>query len=452
MNRLIIDFRKNAKKIAASFGTPTYVVYERLLEENYKRFYDSFKENYNKVMVAYSVKTNYLPAILSILHSKGAGMEVVSGFELYLALKTGVPPNRIIFNGPSKTVEELDFAIKSGILLINADSTSELEKINALGNKHGKKIDVGIRVNIETITWKKFGIPLEYAQGVLKFASKLKNIKVRGVQVHIGTDISDPKPYVWTLDQLLKLLRKLPDIGIEIDFLDIGGGFPASGVGRWAERDFLIDALPRRLRESRLRFSMKFLDMLKSEKPMLPYVPTIETFARRICSKLNEKLNEFGLPTPVLILEPGRAIVNTAVTLLVRVVDIKKFKEKLVMVDGGINLAPSLQYEAHRLINVTGKGTNFETVKVAGPLCTEFDILCRRAEVLPVNEGDVIEIFDVGAYSICQSVQFIKPRASVVLVRGNGDIIEVRRRENYEDLICLDVPFDRSNIDGKRIE
>jgi diaminopimelate decarboxylase len=448
---MIGNFRNDAKKIAATFGTPTYVVYERLLKENYKRFYDSFEENYNKAMVAYSVKTNYLPAILSILHSKGAGMEVVSGFELYLALKTGVSPSRIIFNGPSKTVEELDFAIKSGILLINADSTSELQKIDKIGNKYGKVIDVGIRINIETITWKKFGIPQEYAEEAYKFASKLKNINVRGLHVHIGTGISNPKPYIWALDHLLKLMRKLRDIGIRIDFLDIGGGFPASGVGRWAARDSLIDALSWRLKKSRLRFSTKFVDVLKSEKPRFPNVPTSETFARSICNKLKEKLNEYGLPTPVLILEPGRAIVNTAVTLLVRVVDIKKFKEKLVMVDGGINLVPSLQYEAHRLINVTGKGTNFETVKLAGPLCTETDILCRRAKVLSVNEGDIIEIFDVGAYSICQSVQFIKPRASVVLVRDNGDIIEVRRRENYEDLISLDVPSDQSNIYWKRI-
>jgi diaminopimelate decarboxylase len=446
---MIGNFRNDAEKIAATFGTPTYVVYERILKENYKRLYDSFKENYDKIMVAYSVKTNYLPAILSILHSNGASMEVVSGFELYLALKTGASPNRIIFNGPSKTAEELDFAIKSGILLINADSTSELQKIDRIGKKYGKVIDVGIRINIETITWKKFGIPLEYAEDACRFASKLENVKVRGLHVHIGTDISNPKPYVWTLDHILKLVRKLRSIGIQIDFLDIGGGFPASGVGRWAARDPLIDALSRRLRNSRLRFSTKFLDLLKSKRPTFPNVPTSETFARMICSKLKQKLDEYGIATPVLILEPGRAIVNNAVTLLVRVVDIKKFKEKLVMVDGGINLVPSLQYEAHRLINVTGKATNFETVKLAGPLCTEYDILCRRAEVSPVNEGDVIEIFDVGAYSICQSVQFIKPRASVVLVRENGDTIEVRRRENYEDLIRLDVPFDRSNMYGE---
>ena len=441
MNRLTLDFRNDAKKIVATFGTPTYVVYERILKENYKRFYDSFKENYNKVMVAYSVKTNYLPAILSILRSQGASMEVVSGFELYLAFKIGVPPNKIVFNGPSKTTKELDYAIRKGTLLINADSTSELQKINKLGKKHGKKIDVGIRVNIETITWKKFGIPLEYAEEAFEFASRLKNIKVRGLHVHIGTNISTVKPYVWTLDSLLKLMRRLRDIGIDIDFLDIGGGFPSGGVGKWADRDFFIDVLSQRIRKSKLRFLTKSLDALKSERPSFPDTPTTETFAKRICNKLKEQLDEYGLPAPLLILEPGRAIVNSAVTLLVRVVDIKNFKEKLVMVDGGINLAPTLAYKPHRIINVTGEGTHFETVTLAGPLCTESDILCRRAEVLPVGEGDIIEVFDVGAYSICQSVQFIKPRASAVLVRENGDIIEVRRREKYKDLIRLDAPF-----------
>lgn len=438
MNRLI-NFRNDAKKIAATFGTPTYVVYERILKESYRHFIDSFKKNYAKVIVAYSIKTNYLPAILSILHSEGASMEAVSGFEVYLALKIGVPPNKIIFNGPAKTLNELDFAIKNDIFLINADSRSELKKIDKIGKKYEKVINVGIRTNIETITWKKFGIPLQYAGEAFKFSSRLKNVKVRGLHVHIGTKVSATKPYVWTLDKLLGLMRKIRKAGIVIDFLDIGGGFAVGGVGKRAYRNFAINVIiPQWLRKSRLRFLRKPLGLFISKNPVFPRVPTIETYAERICGRLKERLREYSLPAPLLITEPGRAIVSSAVMLLVSVVDVKNLKEKWVMVDGGINLVPSLEFAAHRFLNVTGKEAELEMVKLAGPLCSENDILCERVELPIVSEGDIMEIFDVGAYSISQSRQFIKPRAGAVLVREDGEIVEVRRRENYKDLISLD--------------
>lgn len=442
MKKQIIDFRSDARRIAADFGTPTYVVYEKILKENYEHFYSSFKEYWDRVVVAYSVKTNYVPAILSILHSQGASIEIVSGFELYLALKTGVPPSKIIFNGPSKTLEELDLAVRNGVFLINADSVSELQKINKLGKQHGKVVEVGIRVN-PVETWKKFGIPLEYAEEAFKYASKLKNVKVRGIHAHVGTNILHTELYVLTLDKLLRLMRNLQKIDITIDFLDIGGGFPAHGVGRWGGflRNSIIDALSARLPRWKLSFLTKSLAAFKSEKPVFHHTPAIETYAKSICAKLKEKLHEYSLPAPFLILEPGRCIVNDAVTLLVRVVDVKNFEEKWVMVDGGINLARTLEFEVHRVLNVTNKGKKIETVKLAGPLCYGGDILCRSAKMSVASEGDVIEIFDVGAYSISQSMQFIKPRASVVLVRESSDIMEVRRRESYRDIMRLDAPF-----------
>lgn len=443
MNKKTIDFRNDSKTIAANFGTPTYIVYEEILKKNYKRFYSSFKQNWRNTMVAYSVKTNYLPAIVSILHSKGANMEVVSGFELYLASETGVPPSKIIFNGPSKTLEELDFAIRKGVFLINADSLTELQRINKLGKQYGKVIDVGIRVNVGTAILRRFGIPLEYAEEVFKYSSKLENIKVRGVHTHLGTNISRTEPYVWALDKLLRLVRNLQEIDITIDLLDIGGGFPAHGVGSWGSdrTNLIIDALSEKLSKRKLGFMSRLLALFKSEKPEFHEAPPIETYAKNICTKLKEKLYEYNLPPLLLVLEPGRCVVNSAVTLLVRVVDIKNFREKWVMVDGGTNLVKTLGFEVHRVLNVTNEGTNVETVKLAGPLCYEGDILRKIAKMSVVNEGDVIEIFDVGAYSISQSTQFIKPRAGVVLVRESGDLVEVRRRESYRDLIRLDAPF-----------
>jgi len=439
-----LDFRNDARRIASNFGTPTYVLYESLLKQNYKHFYNAFRENWDKVIVSYSVKTNYLPAVVSILNSIGASLEIVSEFELYLLLKVGISPRKIIFNGPCKTLKELEFAIKNGVFLINADSSSELENIDKVGKKQGKVIDVGIKVSTAE-TWKKFGIPLEYAEDVFKFSSQLKNIRVRGIHIHIGTNVS-PGIYISTLEKLSALMRNLQEIGITINFLDIGGGFPCQGIGRWGNlyKNLIINVLSKRLRRYKLRFLAKYLESLKSEKPIFSDIPPVETYAKKICATLKKKVHEYNLPAPYLILEPGKIIVNSAGMLLVSVSEIKNYKEKWVLVDGGINLARSLESEVHRVMNVTNEEKKIETVKLAGPLCYGGDILAKNAKLPTVREGDIIEIFDIGAYNISQSMQFIKPRASVVLVQENGEMKEVRRREDYEDILRLDSPFFRT--------
>ena len=437
---------KTARAIADAHGTPTFVIREKVLKDNYARFCRAFTDNYHRVMVPYSVKTNYLPAILRILHANGAGMEVVSGFELYLALKIGVPPEKIIYNGPSKTMEELELAVENDILLINADSMNEVRRIQTVAARHGKKVNVGIRVNIESLTWKKFGIPLAHAPQVFQSARGLKNIQLSGLHAHIGTGIRNPGVYVATLKHLLELMVKLAESGIWINFLDIGGGFPAAGVGKWPDRDRFIDALSKRLiRKSRFRAFGRVMNWFKSTRPVFSNPPEIESYAQKICGALKEKVKDYALPEPALILEPGRAVVNNAVTLLVRVLDIKNFDEKWVMVDGGINLVPALEHAAYRVNNVSGRGAELETVTVAGPLCMESDVVCRSAQLPPVREGDILEVLDAGAYSMCRSMQFIRPRAGAVLLAENGEIHKVWHRENYEDLIRLDCPFGRES-------
>jgi diaminopimelate decarboxylase len=375
------------------------------------------------------------------MHSIGAKIEIVSEFELYLALKTGIPGNKIIFNGPCKTEEVIEFAVKNGVGLINGDSLAELEKIDRVGKRHNKKLGIGIRINTEEM-WRKFGIPIEHAAEIFREASRLENIDVRGIHAHIGTNVS-PVIYVTVLERILKLMRDLHAKGMTLDFIDLGGGYPVAGQGRWGNpsKNLIINMLSIKLQKMKLGKSAKMISRFKSDAPVFKDPPPIETYAEMICGTLKKGVQEYGLSPPQLKLEPGRYIVNNAAHLLTKVLDIKKFASKWVMVDGGTNLAGSTESQAHHVLNVSNDSRETENIILAGPLCHGGDVLSNSASISVPRLGDIVAIFDIGAYNISQSRQFITTRANAVMVRENGDMEEVRRREEFEDVLILDSPF-----------
>jgi diaminopimelate decarboxylase len=161
----------------------------------------------------YSVKTNYHSAVLETLRKQEAGMEVVSGFELYLVLKMGFSPSKIVFNGPCKSNEDLELAIKNDLLLINADSFSELKRIDKMAAKNHKRINVGLRLNTR-YTWKKFGVPIQYSEQFFRAGAKLKNIKLNSIHVHLGTDIHSTTPYTHAVADVTRLMSLLKKSGI----------------------------------------------------------------------------------------------------------------------------------------------------------------------------------------------------------------------------------------------
>jgi diaminopimelate decarboxylase len=445
----IQEFRNDAIKAAGRFGTPAYIIYESQIKKNYERFCSAFKKNWDKVDVSYSVKTNYLPAVVHYLYTLGAKIEIVSEFELHLALKTGIPGDKIIFNGPCKTEEVIDFAVKNGVAQLNADSTAEVERIDRVGKKHGKKIGIGIRINTEEM-WRKFGVPIEHAAEVFLNASRLENVEVRGIHAHIGTNVS-PTIYVTVLERILELMRGLHTSGMSLDFIDLGGGYPVEGQGRWGNpyKNLVINILTIKLQKMKLGKIARMISKFKSDAPVFRDPPPIETFASMIGGALKKGLEQYSLPPPKLLLEPGRYIVNNAAHLLTKVLDIKKFasKPKWVMVDGGTNLAGSTETQAHRVLNVSNDAKETENIILAGPLCHGGDVLSNSATISVPRLGDIIAIFDIGAYNISQSRQFITPRANAVLVRENGEMEEVRRRETYEDILILDSPFLKKSVD-----
>ncbi len=414
-NELTID-DVPAKELIREYGTPLFVISEKQIKQNYNRSYKAFSSRYPKSLIAYSYKTNYLPAVCDILHREGAGAEVVSGFELFLARKLGVPPSKIIFNGPGKTDQEIKMLIDEGVALVNVDSIDELDRINQIAEGKGEIVDVGIRVkpNIaDFFVWPKFGLDIDrWAFEAYKRASELANINVVGIHAHIGTQICETSPYVESIRQMTKLMHEVnAKLGIEFEFIDIGGGFGVPG------------------------FTPIYPFEEAIENPA-----TIDQFAESISETLLSSISDYDLPELTLVLEPGRILITDPVVLLTMVEGTKIVGKntKTVMVDGGINLIHFAPSYYHRILPVMNGGDEREVVDICGPLCMQLDVLGVNRELPVLKRGDFLAMLDAGAYSISLSQQFIRPRPPVVLVDG-GEGRLVRRGERFEDIFGLDV-------------
>ena len=413
-NELIID-GVPAIAIIKEYGTPLFVVSKKQVIQNYNRFYELFSK-YEKVLIAYSYKTNYLPSICSILNQEGAGAEVVSGFELFLAMKLGVPSSKIVFNGPGKTDQEITMAIDYDIALINADSIEELERINKIANNKGKIANVGIRIkpNIPGFfAWPKFGLDVDrWAFEAYEKAVAMENLNVIGIHAHIGTQICTSRPYIESIRQMTELMHRLyTKLGIKIKYMDIGGGFGVSGF----EPLYPIED--------------------QTEEP-----ETLDEMVESIVKELSSCISHYELSEPILILEPGRSIVTDAVLLLTMVEATKTVGKntKTVVVDGGINLIQFAPYYYHRIIPVIDNNDReLETVDICGPLCMQLDVIGVNRKLPALKRGDYLAVLDSGAYSLSLSQQFIRPRPPVVLVSENAYKM-VRKGESFDDIFRHD--------------
>jgi len=414
-NELMID-EVSAIELIKEYGTPLFVISEKQARRNYNKLRKAFSR-YPKCLIAYSYKTNYLPAVCNILHQEGAGAEVVSAFELLLAKKLGVPSSKIIFNGPGKSDKEIAMIVDEDIALVNADSIEELERINQIAKAKEKRVDVGIRVKPEVpdfFVWPKFGMDIASGQAfrAYKRASELEHINVVGIHAHIGTQICSTRPYTESIRQMAKLMSEVnAELGIEFEFFDIGGGFGVPG------------------------FTPLFPTEEKIEKPA-----TIEEFGESIVETFLSCIADYNLSEPTLVLEPGRIIITDPALILTMVEGTKVIggSTKTVVVDAGVNLIMFAPYYYHRIVPVVNTERAKEAVDVYGPLCMQMDVLGVNRKLPVLKRGDFLAVLDSGAYSISLSQQFIRPRPPVVLVNG-GKKKMVRRGETFEDIFRLDI-------------
>jgi len=409
----------DAVELAERFGTPLYVVDEQRIRENYRRFHRAFAERWPSVMVCYAYKANSNLAICKILQGEGAGAEVSSAFELQIARRVGVPGQRTVFNGNNKSAAELELAISNDVL-INIDNTQELLAVDRMASELGRRARVGFRVNpdVETPTHpyiatglreSKFGLDVASGQALeaYRMASEMEGVEVVGIHCHIGSQILETGPFEEAAEKIMSLVAELKsDLGIDIEYVDLGGGL---GIPYKPDE--------RELRPERLASSV---------------VPIIDGAVKK-----------HRLTRPTLVFEPGRYLVADASVLLARV---GYFKERQgmpswVAVDAGMNalIRPAL-YGAYHHIEVANKmrAEHTELVNIAGPLCESGDFLGKERRLPKVEQGDLIAVFDVGAYGLAMSSQHTaKPRPAMVLV-NSGRAEVVRQRESFDDLTRLD--------------
>ena len=397
-------------KLAALYGTPLYVYSATTIRERYEAFDQAFRDIPHTI--CYSVKANSNLNILRLLAKKGCGFDVVSGGELERVLSADrKAAKKVVFSGVGKTRDELTAALKAGIMLFNVESESELWVLAECAGRLRTKAPLAFRVNpdvaaethphISTGLHKhKFGVPIQDARALCAKASGAPYLAVRGVSVHIGSQITDLNPFGETMSRVADLVRELRADGHRIDYVDGGGGLGIS-----------------------------------YEKPNSgDFSTSLAAYAREFISPLR------GLEVH-LLLEPGRAIVGPAGVLVTSVVYKKKNGDKqFLVVDAAMNdlIRPVLYNAYHEIAPVTqqaGSQEKAEVVDVVGPVCETGDFFARDRELPTVGEGDLLAILDVGAYGMVLASNYnTRPRPAEVLVKGKSANL-IRRREKISDLL-----------------
>ncbi|HPK54706.1 MAG TPA: hypothetical protein PK114_09590, partial [Smithellaceae bacterium] len=355
------------RDLIRDYGSPLYLVSESLLRRAYRELAQAFTRHYPRTTIAYSYKTNYLSAICAVLHREGAWAEVVSGFEYEIARKLGIDGSMIIFNGPCKKQEEISRAFCEGAV-VNLDSFDELIMAGKTAETLGRTGRVGIRVNMQINypAWDKFGFSYEQGEAfrACREIAKNKYLQLAGLHCHAGTFIIDLAIYRSLIDNLLTLAGKVrEELGLEMEYLDIGGGFPSG-------------------------------NSLHSQlMPGSTIAPPIEQYADTICGIMNRRLRKFN-NFPRLILEPGRFVVDECMYLLTSVVAVKEKAQgnRVIIVDAGVNLLPSAAYYRYEMSSDRDSAETVEEVDVCGALCMQIDVL-RKSVLLPlVQKGDIITV------------------------------------------------------------
>jgi len=416
---LVID-GVDVAQLAGDYGTPLHVVSQSRLLADYARFETSFKSLYPNIAIGYSYKTNPLPGVIKVLHEAGALAEVISHFELWLALELGVPAQRIIFNGPGKTRDAIELAVNRGIGMINVDGLSEIDEIAQAARTAQRPQNVGIRV-ITSVGWSSqfgLGIASGHAMEAFRRIRQHDRLAPTGLHFHLGTGIRDVAIYLQAVREMLEFARALrAELGIEITQLDLGGGFGVPTVRPFTEWEVRL------MQNGRPPGPV---DVAAAARP--------DDYAREIIALLRQYYSEAALP--MVIFEPGRAITSSAQCLVLRVLAIKE--NRSVIVDGGKNIAMPPGYELHELLAVTGAADPRDSrYDFYGPLCHPGDLHFQSKAFRKLKADDLVAIMDAGAYFISNQMNFSHPRPAAVMVNASRSSL-LRQRESFEDVVRLD--------------
>ncbi|RLD25019.1 MAG: diaminopimelate decarboxylase [Bacteroidetes bacterium] len=396
------------KDLLADYGSPLFVFSEQKIRDNFKNAKRVFETRYPKVQFAWSYKTNYLNAICNVFHQEGSWAEVVSGFEYEKALKNGVPGQKILFNGPDKTEEDLRLAIKNDSP-IHIDHLDELYLLTEIARELKKKPRVAIRVNMDTgiyPMWDRFGFNYENGQAWDAINKIIANdaLNLVGLHAHIGTYMLAPSAYHIAASKLAELAINIKKQHKKvISYIDMGGGFASKNTLKGA---YLLGA---------------------------DTVPEISEYAEAISSALlNAGFSQNDLPT--LYLETGRALIDDAGFLLGSVISNKRLSDgrRATIIDFGINVLFTSFWYDHKITPAQEFGVHTENTVVYGPLCMNIDVVRENVILPPLNTGDHVVVHYVGAYNFTQSMQFITLRPAAVMIDLNDKPQLIRSKENLD--------------------
>ncbi len=389
------------ENIAKQYKTPTYCYSYRQLKENIENFKKNFKSF--SPLICFSVKSNTNINLIKEIGKLGLGADVVSMGELMIAIKAGIRPKKIVFSGVGKTSNEINYAVDKNILLINAESESEIKEIEKIAKSKKKKVHVGIRLNPNTdaktlkqiSTGKKenkFGVNEKTFCELVKYCKGSKNIILKCLSVHIGSQILDHRPYEKMLRILGKIINK---VNHKFEFIDLGGGMGISYNNNDKKLDYK-------------RYNIAIKKFLKNNK-----------------SKI--------------IFEPGRSIIGDTGTLVSKVIYIKKSgKKNFVIINAAMNdfMRPALYGASHKMLPSVKKNTNSKkTYEVVGPICESTDKFTTLKSFQELEENDFIVICDVGAYGMSLSSNYnLRPKPIELLIKGSKIKI-IRKRQKHKDLM-----------------
>ena len=401
INKKLTIEKVNIQNIAKNYNTPTYCYSYNQLKENINNFKKSFKSF--SPLICFAIKSNTNLNLIKEIKKFGLGADVVSKGELMMALKAGINPKKIVFSGVGKTRDEISYAIDKKILLVNAESKSEIKEIDKIAKLKRRKIFVGIRINPNTdaktlsqiSTGKKenkFGVNNKTLIDLVNFCKNSKNIELKCLSVHIGSQILDYRPYEKMLKVIDKIIKK---INYKFEFIDLGGGMGIS-----------YDNNTKKLNYKRYNLAIK-----------------------KFLKKHNSKI----------IFEPGRSIVGNTGILISQIIYIKKSEKKnFIILDAAMNdlMRPALYGAKHKTLpSIKKNKISKKTYEFVGPICESTDRFITLKNFQELKEKELIVICDVGAYGMSLSSNYnLRPKALELLIKGSK-INVIRKRQKYKDLI-----------------
>lgn len=409
-------------ELAKEYGTPLYVLDENVIRETCRAYVNSFKKYYGgNGMPLYASKALSCKELCRIAKEENIGLDVVSGGEIYTALKAGFPMEKVHFHGNNKTADEIRFAIEANVGKFVVDNLYELELLNQIAGEMGKKVNISFRIKpgVDAHTHNfirtgqidsKFGFALETGEAfeAVKEALKLDNVSLKELHCHIGSQIFDIEPFVTAAEIMMDFIAKIKkELNITISELNLGGGF---GI------------------------------MYTSKDEPVPY----ENYMEKVSVAVKAKSDKYGLPVPFIYIEPGRSVVGEAGITLYTVGGKKVIPNArtYVSVDGGMtdNIRYALYQSDYTVLNA-GKADKEpdETVTIAGKCCESGDLIQEHTKVANVEVGDTIAVLSTGAYNYSMASNYNRiPRPAMVMV-NNGKSRVIIKRESYEDLVRNDI-------------